>query len=160
MLFFTRIHKEPKSLELFWEFSLAKGHAVHAESSLFSLVYMWSISRNVSGGNQVWRYVVFLIKKSVNRSPGMVNRAKGLRGTVFMDCSALIFLGWWQLGINLDHLMLSGRWGTHQELVSWCGDRLSCAAGRTCRDLYVSRENVLAFPWGWVVPSPGEQSGC
>lgn len=99
MLCFTRIHKEPKSLELFWEFSLAKSHAVHAESGLFSLVHVWGISRIVVGGSQVWRYMIFLIKKSVHSSPGMINRAEGLKGIAFMGCSALIFLGWWQLGI-------------------------------------------------------------
>lgn len=43
--------------------------------------------------------MVFLIKTSVNRIPGMVNKAKGLKGVIFMDYPALIFLGGWQLGI-------------------------------------------------------------
>lgn len=70
----------------------------------------------------------------------MVNKAKGLKGVIFMDYPALIFLGGWQLGIlsRSGALDTVGKVRDTSELVSWCGDRLLCASDRTKPELWGS----------------------
>lgn len=98
----------------------------------------------------------------------MVSKAKGLKGVIFMDYPAWIFLGGWQLGTPSGSGALDAvrKVRDTSELVSWWADVETgfsvhlAGPSQSSGDLHSSRENVLAFPRGWVVPSPGELSGC